>query len=153
MGFQSTKVYDGFSTCFRQWRADGTHCKYLHGYDISIKVVYEGELDDRNWVVDFGRAKRSPVLIDGMTLKDWMDYMFDHTTVIAVDDPALHEFEKLNESGVIQLRVLPNVGAEQFAKYIYDKMSEWVKEDTNKRCKIVSVEVREHEKNSAIYKP
>ena len=153
MGFRSTKVYDGFSTCFRQWRANGTHCKYLHGYDISIRIIYTGALDDRNWVVDFGRAKRSPVLIDGMTLKDWMGYMFDHTTIIAVDDPALHEFQKLNESGVIQLRVLPNVGAEQFAKYIYDKMSEWVKKDTNSRCKIISVEVMEHNKNSAIYKP
>jgi hypothetical protein len=24
--FQSTKLFDGFSTVFRQWKAEGTHC-------------------------------------------------------------------------------------------------------------------------------
>ena len=70
--YRSTKIYDGFSTCFRQWKAVDTHCQYLHGYSISLKITYEGDLDGRNWVVDFGRAKRSGVLIDGMNLKDWL---------------------------------------------------------------------------------
>jgi 6-pyruvoyltetrahydropterin/6-carboxytetrahydropterin synthase len=52
--FQSTKVFDGFSTVFRQWKAEGTHCKFLHGYGVSLKVWFEGELDERNWVWDFG---------------------------------------------------------------------------------------------------
>ena len=52
--YQSTKVFDGFSTCFRQWRADTTHCQYLHGYGVSFKIYFEGELDHRNWVWDFG---------------------------------------------------------------------------------------------------
>ena len=47
--YQSTKVFDGFSCVFRQWRAEGTHCKYLHGYGVSFKVWFEGELDERNW--------------------------------------------------------------------------------------------------------
>ena len=41
----STKVFDGYSTVFRQWRAEGTHCKFLHGYGVSLKVWFEGELD------------------------------------------------------------------------------------------------------------
>ncbi len=32
--FQSSKVFDGFSTVFRQWRAEGTNCKFVHGYGI-----------------------------------------------------------------------------------------------------------------------
>ena len=45
--FQSTKVFDGFSCCFRQWKAETTHCKYLHGYGVSFKVKFEGDLGSR----------------------------------------------------------------------------------------------------------
>ena len=34
--FQSTKVFDGFSCVFRQWKAEGTHCRFLHGYGSSV---------------------------------------------------------------------------------------------------------------------
>ncbi len=51
--FQSTKLFDGFSTVFRQWKAEGTHCRFLHGYGVSFRVWFEGELDERNWVWDF----------------------------------------------------------------------------------------------------
>ena len=57
--FKSTKIIDGFSTCFRQWKAEGTHCKFLHGYSIYFHVTFEtNTLDDRNWVMDFGFMKR-----------------------------------------------------------------------------------------------
>ena len=46
--FKSTKLFDGFSTCFRQWRAEDTHCKFLHGYAVSFRVWFKGELDERN---------------------------------------------------------------------------------------------------------
>jgi len=52
MKHQSTKIFDGFSTVFRQWRAKETHCSYLHGYGVSFKVTFEGQLDHRNWVWD-----------------------------------------------------------------------------------------------------
>ena len=55
--FTSTKVFDGFSCCFRQWKATTTHCQYLHGYGVSFKVWFEGDLDERNWVWDFGGMK------------------------------------------------------------------------------------------------
>jgi hypothetical protein len=29
--FQSTKVFDGFSTVFRQWKAETTHCSIYMG--------------------------------------------------------------------------------------------------------------------------
>ena len=44
--FVSTKVFDGFSCCFRQWKATTTHCQYLHGYGVSFKVWFEGDLDE-----------------------------------------------------------------------------------------------------------
>ncbi len=149
--FRSTKIFDGYSTVFRQWRAEGTHCKFLHGYGVSLKVWFEGELDERNWVWDFGGMKRAKGTIDGMNPKAWMDYMFDHTTIIAEDDPYLESFKLMEENELIQLRIIPAVGAEQFAKYIYEKLNTFVQEETQGRVQVKRVEFMEHNKNTAIY--
>ena len=150
--FKSTKLFDGYSACFRQWKAEGTHCKFLHGYGVSFKVWFEGQLDERNWVWDFGGMKRAKGTIDGMNPKAWMDYMFDHTTIVAEDDPQLASFTEMDSDCIIQLRVIPATGAEQFAKYIYEKLNTFIQEETNGRVKVVQVEFREHEKNTAFYK-
>ena len=149
--FTSTKVFDGFSCCFRQWKATTTHCQYLHGYGVSFKVWFEGDLDHRNWVWDFGGMKRAKTLIDHMQPKVWMDYMFDHTVIVAEDDEYLDYFMKLEEYGVIQLRIVEATGAEKFAEFIFNKLNKFVKEETNNRVKVKQVEFREHGKNSAIY--
>ena len=149
--FQSTKIFDGFSTVFRQWRADGTHCQFLHGYGVSFKITFEGELDEKNWVWDFGGMKRAKGTIDGMNPKAWMDFMFDHTYIIAEDDPFLPLAKEMDKGGIVQLRVIPATGAEQFAKYIYDKVNEFVLKETNNRVRVTQVEFKEHNKNSAIY--
>jgi 6-pyruvoyltetrahydropterin/6-carboxytetrahydropterin synthase len=149
--FQSTKLFDGFSTVFRQWRAEGTHCKFLHGYGVSFRVWFEGDLDERNWVWDFGGMKRAKNTIDGKNPKEWMDYMFDHTTVVAEDDPGLGGFKTMDELGIIQLRIIPAVGAEQFAKYVFEKLDEFVRQETEGRVKVAKVEFMEHAKNTAIY--
>ena len=151
MKFQSTKVFDGYSTVFRQWRAKGTHCSFIHGYGISFKIIFEGDLDERNWVWDFGGMKRAKNTIDGVSPKVWMDYMFDHTYIIAEDDPFLPEAIKMDKTGIVQLRIIPATGAEQFAKFIYEKVSEFIKIETEGRVRVVSVEFKEHAKNSAIY--
>ncbi len=151
MGYRSTKVFDGFSTVFRQWKAEGTHCRFLHGYGISFKVTFEGELDNRNWVWDFGGMKRAKTLIDGMQPKAWMDYMFDHTLIAAKDDPMLNYFRNLDEHGVIQLRIIKATGAEKFAEFIFNKLNNFVKDETNDRVRITQVEFMEHGKNAAIY--
>ena len=149
--FQSTKLFDGFSCVFRQWRADNTHCRFLHGYGVSFRVWFEGDLDERNWVWDFGGMKRAKGTIDGMSPKDWMEYMFDHTLVVAEDDPYLEGFKAMDTHGLTQTRVVPATGAEQFAKFIYDKLNPFIQDETDNRVRIVKVEFREHGKNSAIY--
>ena len=149
--FQSTKLFDGFSCVFRQWKAEGTHCRFLHGYGISFRVGFEGELDDRNWVWDFGGMKRAKGNIDGMNPKAWMDYMFDHTVIIADDDPYLSYFHNMEIEGIIQLRIIPAVGAEQFAKFIFEKLDAFIQEETEGRVRVAKVEFMEHSKNTAIY--
>jgi 6-pyruvoyltetrahydropterin/6-carboxytetrahydropterin synthase len=151
MGYKSTKLFNGFTCCFRQWKAVETHCKYLHGYAISFKVVFEGELDHKNWVWDFGGMKRAKNLIDGMQPKAWMDYMFDHTVVIAKDDPEALMFQSLSDLGVIQLREVEATGAEKFAEYVFNKLNKFVQLETDGRVKISSVEFMENNNNSAIY--
>ena len=96
--------------------------------------------------------KRAKGTIDYMNPKAWMDYMFDHTYIIAEDDPFLPEAIKMDKAGIVQLRIIPATGAEQFSKFIYDKVSEFIKIETEGRVRVVSVEFKEHAKNSAIYK-
>lgn len=146
MPHQSTKRYAhtiGLSAAFRQWRAE-SHCKFLHGYALAFKFVFEtDELDERNWVVDFGSLK---------SLKGLLEDMFDHKTVVAEDDPMLHVFEDLDARGLIQLRTLPDVGCEKFAEFVYGAADVWLEDNGYApRVRLVSVEVMEHGANSALY--
>jgi len=149
--FQSTKLFDGYSTCFRQWKAEDTHCKYLHGYAVSFRVWFEGDLDERNWVFDFGGMKRAKNTINGMAPKDYFTWLLDHTTVIANDDPYLEQFKQMHSDGIIQLRIMDSVGCERFAEFLYDIINKFLAIETDGRVKAAKVEVYEHEKNSASY--
>lgn len=146
MAFQSTKTYGhnlGFSCAFRQWRAD-SHCKYIHGYSIAVKFVFEAdELDARNWVVDFGSLK---------SLKGWLENMFDHKTAVAFDDPYLEWFEEAHKRGIIDMVMVPATGCESFAKMIFEATEVWLVDNGYApRCRLKSVEVMEHGANSAVY--
>ena len=139
--YYSTKRFSGYSTCFRQWRATHSHCRFLHGYAMEFKVTFQGPLDQRNWVMDFGAFKRNGI-------KEHLSYMFDHTTVVAADDPAIEEFKALETQGLIQLRVLDHVGCEKFAEYVYHAIQERL-EGTN--ATVLRVECFENQSNSAIF--
>ena len=135
--FYSTKTYGndrGLSCTFRQWRSTHSHCSLLHGYSIGIKLVFESEtLDDRNWVMDFGGLK---------AFKEWSEYMFDHTLIVAKDDPHLSFFKQMNNlvtinqfnnvdstipnerGAVCDLRLVDGVGCEKFAELAYNTMQD-----------------------------
>jgi 6-pyruvoyltetrahydropterin/6-carboxytetrahydropterin synthase len=149
--FQSTKLFDGYSACFRQWKAEDTHCKFLHGYAVSFRVWFEGDLDHRNWVFDFGGMKRAKTTIDGLQPKDYFAWLLDHTTIVAWDDPYFETFKQMDADGIIQLRTLQAVGCEKFAEHLYYKINEFLKAETEGRVKAAKVEVYEHERNSASY--
>tara|TARA_Y100001935_G_C17091346_1_gene401324 strand:+ start:128 stop:643 length:516 start_codon:yes stop_codon:yes gene_type:complete len=145
--FRSTKLFKGYSTAFRQWRAKHSHCQFVHGYAMEFKVTFEGNLDELNWVCDFGCFKRNGI-------KEHMNYMFDHTTIVAKDDPEIESFKDLASKGLIQLRILDHVGCEKFAEYVYDYINDKVFEETDGRVKVLKVESFEGgTENSAIYEP
>mgnify|MGYP006437281221 FL=1 len=79
--------------------------------------------------------------------------MFDHTFLAASDDPHLETFKKLEKEGVIQLRSFENIGMEGTAQYVFDEVDKMIRRQTNNRAWVKLAEVRENEKNSAIYKP
>ncbi len=148
MVWRSTKTYgheEGLSCCFRQWRATHSHCRLLHGYALSFRLTFaSATLDERNWCYDFGGLK--PV-------KAWLHEMFDHTTLVAADDPELVTFQLLAERGLADLRVLDAVGCEAIARSTFEHVSHYVGEATEDRVQLEEVEVREHSGNSARYTP
>jgi|GEM_PF-1114322 len=144
--YRSTKTYDhnvGLSCCFRQWRASHSHCQLLHGYALAFTFVFATQdLDDRNWCFDFGALK--PV-------KAWLQDTFDHTLVVAADDPELPALQALGSRGLAEVRVLPAVGCEAFAQQAHAHVSSFLQAQTGDRVWLESVEVREHGANSAMY--
>tara|TARA_R100000278_G_scaffold4211_1_gene7294 strand:- start:381 stop:1016 length:636 start_codon:yes stop_codon:yes gene_type:complete len=143
MRYISTKVIPMGSTAFRQWKAD-SHCKLIHGYRLQTKIYFTADsLDDKNWVFDFGGCRE---------IKKVLEKQFDHTTCVAGDDPELETFKLLSEKGMIDLRIMEEgVGIEKTAEWVYNAVSNYVKESTNDRVTVTKVEVWEHEGNSAIY--
>ena len=70
----------------------------------------------------------------GLTsVKNFLKKMFDHTFLVAEDDPFVESFLKMNEVGAAQVRVIPATGAERFAQFIYDKLNPFIQEETDGR--------------------
>lgn len=146
MPYRSTKTYGheiGLSSCFRQWKAD-SHCRYLHGYALSVHLEFEAdELDVRHWVVDFGSLK---------SVKGMLEVSFDHKLLVAQDDPALPYFIEMEKRGLAQLVVVPATGCEAFAHMIFEVVEQWLADaGYAPRVRLNLVTVREHGANSATY--
>ena len=142
MSFTSTKVLELGSCAFRQPKAE-SHCRFLHGYRLTAKFWFKAnQLDENNWVVDFGSLSH---------LKKILKKQFDHTTVIDKDDPYIDQFVELNNLDILDLRLMNGVGIEKFAEYCFKISNNFIKEQSEGRCWVDSVEVFEHENNSAIH--
>tara|TARA_R110000744_G_scaffold94115_1_gene181699 strand:- start:898 stop:1533 length:636 start_codon:yes stop_codon:yes gene_type:complete len=142
MRFTSNKVINLGSAAFRQWKSTHSHCQYLHGYNITADITFEcNELDERNWVMDFGGLK---------DLKKTLEHTFDHKLVVASDDPQLDLFKQLDAAGVAELVVLEcGVGCERFAEFVLKTADTYVDEATNGRVRVQSVQINEHDSNFA----
>lgn len=145
MRFKSTKTFthaQGLSCAFRQWRAQ-SHCRFLHGYALQIRVEFEADaLDERNWVVDFGSLK---------SFKGMLEDTFDHKLLVAQDDPQIDDLTMLAQLGLARVIVLPAVGCEKFAEYVFGAANVWLQSNGyGDRVRVAKVEVSEHPANSAI---
>lgn len=142
--YRSTKSYYNYPCSHRQWRHEG-HCAYIHGYSRSFHFTFASEsLDAHGFVMDFGGLKPVKALLD-----EW----FDHTLLLNADDPLMSEFQALEAKGACKLKVLPNCGMEGTAAFLYEAVNRILEDSTAGRVQCLSVEVRENDKNSAIYSP
>lgn len=145
--FQVTKTFGhdlGLSATFRQWRAKGSHCRFLHGYALAFEFTIGCErLDDRNWCFDFGEFQQ---------IKHLLVSTFDHKLVIAQDDPERDTLRALQDHGCADVLILPAVGCEAFAAYVYHLAAPIIAKLTNNRAQLLSVTVKEHGANSATYR-
>ena len=142
----STKTYChsvGLSCCFRQHRAK-SHCRFLHGYALEVRVEFAAfVLDQNNWVIDFGSLK---------SFRTTLEQHFDHKTIVAEDDPDIDMFTMLEKHGLARLTMVKATGCEAFAELIYTLAQQWLIENNQwSRVKVARVEVSEHGGNSAIY--
>lgn len=140
--YGSTKMWARLSsTTFRQWKAD-SHCNVDHGYDLEFEATFEAkELDRRNWVVDFGSLK---------SFKGWLEKMFDHTSLVAEDDPHIDWFREAHSRGIKDIREVISTGCESTARMCFEFMESWLLDNGySPRVKLVKFEVREHDGNSA----
>jgi 6-pyruvoyltetrahydropterin/6-carboxytetrahydropterin synthase len=148
MAHLSTKTYGnerGLSCCSRQWAAE-SDCNLLHGYSFGFRFVFAAEqLDKRGWVLDFGKGGFGKI-------RDWLHEMFDHTLLVAEDDPERAALEALGARGIARVRVVPGTSCERMAEMTFEKADAIVREATKGRCWVESVECSEHGSNSAIYR-
>ena len=142
--YTSSKQFELGSTAFRQWKADHSHCRFIHGYQLKTQLTFGcHSLDDKNWCVDFGGLD---------TLKQTLRNHFDHTLVAAGDDPEITTFQDLDSKGIIQLRIMnEGVGVEKFAEYVFKTADAFVDEASEGRCFVVKAKVTEHDDNWAEY--
>lgn len=99
-------------------------------------------MDERGWVVDFG---------DLDSLRARLTRSFDHTILVAGDDPMLQGFKAMSPLG--QVILFPDgVGCEKFAQNAWHMADMSIDELGYKpRVRVVSAEVCEHAGNSASY--
>ena len=149
MKIKSTKSFYNLPAAHRQWfdtKSDGTpgECSGLHGYDRSVHFVFAGEVDEYGWIFPFGDLK--PV-------KKFLEYYFDHVSLIGADDPELETIEDhhLQPGGLLSsLRALPSgVSMEMSSAFVWEHVNPYIYHQTGGRVYVERVEMKEHDRNSA----
>lgn len=142
--YRSSKRFSGFPCAHRKWRHQG-HCAWVHGYSREFIVWFEASQRDENgFVMDYGGLK---------AVRDWLRDQFDHTLLLDADDPQLEQFRALEQSGACKLNILEDVSMEGTARHVFEHVDQWVKQQTDGRVWVTSVECRENENNSGLYQP
>ncbi len=144
--YTSTKFFKEIGPCsYRNWKSD-SDCYLLHGYDRSFRFTFGCKnLDKQGFVVDFGGLMRE--------VKRQLEYWFDHTVILQADDPITDIFRKLEKLGHLKLNTFPLISCEGLAEYVGEYVDALLLERTQGRSWVISCEMIEAEKNSAIYTP
>jgi 6-pyruvoyltetrahydropterin/6-carboxytetrahydropterin synthase len=140
----STKTYNQIGpVAYRQWRAD-SHCSRIHGYALSFHFEFECDtLDARNWCMDFGGLKP----LKGL-LEDW----FDHTLLVAEDDPLRDHLLNLGKLKLAKITEVEKTGCEGIAAFLYEYINTIFLPNYGEKDRVwcSKVEVRETDSNMAM---
>jgi 6-pyruvoyltetrahydropterin/6-carboxytetrahydropterin synthase len=142
----STKEYKQIGpVAYRQWRAD-SHCRFVHGYALSFKFEFEcDDLDARNWAMDYGGLR---------PLKDKLEEWFDHTLLVALDDPHREALLELGRLKIAKITEVEKTGCEGLADFLYEYVNTIFLPSYGKseaeRLWCCKVEVRETDSNMAM---
>ena len=144
MKYVSTKTYKQVGpVAYRQWRAE-SHCNMIHGYALSFHLELETEtMEVRNSVMQY--VTLSP-------LKDKLEEWFDHTLLVALDDPERELMLSLGKSGIAKITEVENTGCEGLATFLYEYVNTIFLKDYGEQDRIwcSKVEVRETDSNMAM---
>ncbi|SON59939.1 hypothetical protein MSIMFI_01426 [Mycobacterium simulans] len=137
--FHLRKRFGDLPCCHRSWSRQGKRF-FLHGYE-------------RMFEIEFACAETEPgtgLVLDTHCLKDVraaLRRQFDHTTLIAADDPQLDLFQMLADQGVIDLRIMDSTGMEACAAWVFDTVERIVGKATDGRVWVSRIEARENRNN------
>ena len=138
--YTCSKRFGGYPCTHRQWRHPGK-CKFVHGYNRSFTFWFTAhERDKYGFVVDFSSLRSFEEKLRGH---------FDHTFLVNEDDPLLPEWQRLDDLGALDLRVMENVGMEASGELVWGWANEFLLERDCGRTCCWRVEARENEINSA----
>lgn len=136
-----SKRYDNLPFAHRQPNHAG-HCRLIHGHNWSFEFEFVGPPDKCGFVVDFGDLK---------WLRQWLEQRFDHTLVLNDSDPDLFHLEQCLGGDIAKIVTVPNCGAEGLARYLFDAVNIELMARFDNRVGVLSVTVREDDRNSAKY--
>lgn len=139
--FVARKRWADLSCVHRNWKGSD-RLNVLHGYARSIEVTFvASELSADGLVVDFSSLS---------AVKHLLERQFDHTLLVAADDPLLEKFVALGNAGAADVRIVESATLEASAEWVASAVEDLVGRSTEGRVSVQAVEVRESPKNAVV---
>ncbi|OBG29952.1 hypothetical protein A5764_20510 [Mycobacterium sp. 852002-51057_SCH5723018] len=137
--FHARKLFENLPCCHRSWSNPGKRF-FLHGCE-------------RTFEIEFACADAEPdsgSVVDSAALDEVraaLRYQFDHTTLIAEDDPQRDLFELLAERGVVDLRIMDSTSMDGSAAWVFETAEHIVALATGGRVWVSRIEASESRNN------
>jgi 6-pyruvoyltetrahydropterin/6-carboxytetrahydropterin synthase len=137
--FHMREVFDNLPCCHRSWANPGKRF-FLHGYERTFEIEFAcAETEPDTGLVLYPNALKE--------VQEVLRKQFDHTTLIAMNDPDRDLFELLADRGVIDLRVMENTGIGGSAAWVFDTVDSIVGKATRGRVWVSRIKARESDTN------
>lgn len=139
----------GLSCVYRN-HASKSHCSKLHGYSLSFSVTLQSRdlKEPEYWVYDYGEFK---------FVKEYLVARYDHTLLVAQDDPERPMLTTLGVYELVDLRVVPACSTEAFAFDLFTFIKHELEEQrtfgvSSSKVSVYEVSCSEHDGNKAVYR-